>query len=341
MPVFKSGWETRQRSSSVTSPAHAARHGGSGMKTREPLGERSAPLAGAWRGRTRGSGLHGGVDGKRALTPAFSPPQAWELLGAFSWAGISPVGLKHPSAARAGESCPAGPVHRRCGWRQWGAPAPRCGPLRWRRVLRCMPCRALRLQGAPLGCTLLLHRDAGGGGRCLIFPGRKTTVRLGSGQKQMHGHASTSRGAVVGFLLSPPVVPPWRGHWAPALNWFIATGFGGDRVQNVAVEERRRRDELSLEQLRGAAGFWADICSKEDLWWGLIPPSLDMAKAGPPSLVLGPSVGSLTSWYAQQTEQINSNCSHHRLPNVSYCYDVLLLLSLLSCCLWDWICQKR
>lgn len=65
----------------MTSPAHAARHGGSGMKTREPLGEGSAPLAGAWRGRARGSGLHGGVGGKRALAPAFSPHKpgnCWE-----------------------------------------------------------------------------------------------------------------------------------------------------------------------------------------------------------------------------------------------------------------------
>lgn len=50
------------------------------------------------------------------------------------------------------------------------------------------------------------------------------------------------------------------------LNWCIPTGSGGNRVQNITGEEWRRRDELSLQQLRGAAGFWADIPSKENLW---------------------------------------------------------------------------
>ena len=101
------------------------------MKTQEPLGEGLVPLAGAWPGASLGEQAARKGGWKESADPCLQPPQAWELLGALSWAGISPAGLKHPSAAWAGESRPAGPVGSRCRWRQRGPPALLCGPLSW------------------------------------------------------------------------------------------------------------------------------------------------------------------------------------------------------------------
>lgn len=182
MPFLKSGWAARQRGSSVTSPAHAARHGGSGMKTRHRW-------PGHGRGRAPGTPLHGGVDGKRVLTPAFSPRKpgnSWEhfpRLGSLlrGWNTHLPHGLGSrvppaPSAADAdggsevpqqrsvdpsagGESCAACPAERcACSERLWAArccstETPEVGDGAW------------SSQGAKRPCVWDLHR-----GRCMGTP---------------------------------------------------------------------------------------------------------------------------------------------------------------------------